>query len=121
MEYQQMTPEERMTWREDFNEEASRWRQNMRGRLEEVKQDLASRWQRWSEDYQEHEYKSATETKFSDPYRKHTRGNWWWNKGQPPRQATLALKKGDTSMNKMFAALGDHPLVVDIAEKLQNN
>ena len=59
--------------------------------------------------------------KFSDPYRKHTRGNWWWNKGQPPRQATLALKKGDTSMNKMFAALGDHPLVVDIAENIQIN
>ena len=52
-----------------------------------------------------YEYNSATEMKFSDPYRKHTRGNWWWNKGQPPRQATLALKKGDTSMKKMSAAL----------------
>ena len=27
-------------------------------------------------------------------------------------QATLALKRGDTSMNEMLTALGEHPLVV---------
>ena len=38
-----------------------------------------------------------------------TRGNFWWNKGSPPNQATLALKRGSTDMNSMFEKLGQHP------------
>ena len=113
MAYQQMSPEERMSRRRVFGAEANRWRQCICGRLDEVRADLASRWQQWSECSQEHEFKSVTWTKVSDEHRKHTKGNLWWNQGEPPKQATLALKRGDTSMNKMFQALEDHPLVVD--------
>ena len=115
----QMTPQERMTCRTcraEFDKKASRYRQNIHGRLDEVRAALASRWQQWSEREHEHEYKSATMTQVSNPRRNHTSGNLWWNKGnkgQPPRHATLALKKGDTTMTKMFKALGEHPLVVD--------
>ena len=113
MAYQQMTPQERVGCRRHFDDEASRWRQYVQGRLDEVRADLASRWQQWSELSREREYNSVTWTKVSDTHRKHTKGNLWWNKGKPPRQATLALKRGDTSMNEMFQALSEHPLVVD--------
>jgi len=55
----------------------------------------------------------SLDSRTANEHRRHTKGNLWWNQGEPPKQATLALKKGDTSMNKMFQALEDHPLVVD--------
>ena len=76
-----------------------------------MRADLASRWQQWSEQ-KEREYKSATWTEVSNLDRRKTTGNLWWNKGETPMQATLALKRGDTSMNEMLTALGEHPLVV---------
>ena len=110
--YQQMTPQERGERRKEFDKEASRLRQHIHGRVDEVRADLASRWQRWSENSQEHHLQSATWTKVSNPHRKHTKGNLWYNKGKPPMQATLALKKGDTTMNDMFVRLREHPLAV---------
>ena len=55
---------------------------------------------------------SATLTKVDNPKRNHTVGNLWWNKGSPPRQATLALKRGSTDMNSMFSNMKQHPLAV---------
>ena len=91
--------------RAQFDEVARRWRQEFKDRNNEEgeRKDLASRWQQNSDrNAQEHMYQ-ATLTKVTDPKRKHTVGNLWWNKGSPPRQATLALKRGSTDMNSMFS------------------
>ena len=107
-----------MTQRSDvraaFDEEARRWRKELQDRDDEAGQrkDLASRWQQYSETAQEHMFRSATLTKVDNPKRKHTLGNLWWNKGSPPRQATLALKRGSTDMNSMLSNLKQHPLAV---------
>ena len=106
MAYQQMTPGVLAYRRQEFEDEARQRRQNIFGRVNEVCADLGSRWQQWSEESRERFYNSVTWTKISDPHRKHARGSLWWNKGKPQRQATLALKNGDTNMNKMFAAPG---------------
>ena len=70
---------------------------------------LASRWQQYSATTQG---PSATLTKVGNPKRRSTVGNLWWNKGSPPHQATLALKRGPTDMNTMFSNLKQHPLAV---------
>ena len=97
-----------------FDEKASRWRQEFEDRDDEAgeRKDLASRWQQYSETAQKHMLRSATLTKVDNPKRKHTVGNLWWNNSSPPRQATLALERGSTSMNSMFSNLKQHPLAV---------
>ena len=55
---------------------------------------------------------SATLTTVDNPTRKHEVGNLWWNKGSPPRQATLALKGGSTEMTQMISNMKQHPLAV---------
>ena len=106
----QMT--ERSELRAAFDEEASRWRQEFEDRDDEAgeRKDLASRWQQYSETAQDHY--SATLTTVDNPKRNHTVGNLWWNKGLPPSQATLALKRGSTDMNSMFDNMKKHPLAV---------
>ena len=89
--------------RAHFDEVARRWRQEFKDRNNEEgeRKDLASRWQQYSDrNAQEHMYQ-ATLTKVTDPKRKRTVGNLWWNKGSPPRQATLALKRGSTDMYEL--------------------
>jgi hypothetical protein len=73
---------------------------------------LASRWQQWSASRWEQsgEPKQARLVDFS-PTRKQQH-NWWWNNGDPPAQATLSLRRGDTSMNRMFLESEGHPLLV---------
>ena len=91
--------------RAHFDEVARRWRQEFKDRNNEEgeRKDLASRWQQYSErNAQEHMYQ-ATLTKVTDPKRKRTVGNLWWNNGSPPQQATLALMRGSTTMNNMFS------------------
>ena len=94
-----------------FDAGASRWRQEFEERDDEAGEckDLARRWQ---QTVKEHKFHSATLTKVNNPKRKHTAGNLWWNNGSPPRQATLALKRGDTDMNSMFSSMKQHPLAV---------
>ena len=87
---------------------ASRWQ---RDDLQERK-DLASRWQQYSEHRSSQGWSEATLTKYDNPKRKHSVGNLWWNKGLPPRQASLSLKRGCTHMNKLYENLKQHPLVV---------
>ena len=105
----QMT--ERSEVRATFDKEARRWRQEFEDRDDEAgeRKDLASRWQQYSETAQDH---SATLTNVDNPKRRHTVGNLWWNKGSPPHQATLALKRKSTDMNSMFANMKRHPLAV---------
>ena len=90
--------------RAQVDEVARRWRQEFKDRNNEAgkRKDLASCWQQYCETVQEHMFPSATLTTVDNPKRKHTLGNWWWNKGSTPRQATLALKRGSTDMNSMF-------------------
>ena len=109
----QMT--ERSGVRATFDKEARRWRQALEYRNDEAgeRKDLASRWQQYSET-ETAQYHSATLTNVDNPKRKHTVGNLWWNKGWPPRQATLALRRGVTHMNVLFTNLSQHPLAVGI-------
>ncbi len=70
---------------------------------------VASRWQQWVAERRQH-LKQATLVNF-DNNRKE-RHNWWWNKGSPPRQASLSLIRGDTSMFEMQECFFTHPLAV---------
>ena len=57
-------------------------------------------------------FPSATLTTVDNSNRKHIVGNLWWNKGSPPRQATLALQRGSTTMKSMVSNMRQHPLAV---------
>ena len=57
-------------------------------------------------------FPSANLTTVDNPKRKYTLDNFWLNKGSPPSQATLALKRGSTSMNSMLSKMKEHPLAV---------
>ena len=60
--------------REEFEKEASRWRKDLEDRDDEAEErnDLASRWQQYSETTQEHELPSATLTSVDNQKRKYT-------------------------------------------------
>ena len=106
------------TLRAAFDAGASRWRDrlfdeagelDLAGELEE----LVSRWQQWEADASAQDgFRSATLTGLSNQKRKHTAGNLWWNKGSPPMQATLSLKRRYTNMNIIYNNALEHPLVV---------
>ena len=104
---------ERSEVRAAFDKEARRWRQEFEDRDNEAgeRKDLASRWQQYSETAQGQDH-SATLVPVHNPKRRHRVGNLWWNKGSPPHQATLALKRGSTDMNSMFSNMKQHPLAV---------
>ena len=94
-----------------LDEKASRWRQEFEDHDDEVgeRKDVASRWQQYSGTDQKHMFRSATLTKVDNPKRKHTVGNLWWNNSSPPRQATLAMERGSTSMSSRFFQLEAAP------------
>ena len=75
-----------------------------------LRQDLASRWQRYSEAMQTRLWHKPKKVSVDRADRKQHH-NWWWNKGTPAKQITLSLRRGDTSMNKLHNAAQVHPLV----------
>ena len=96
-----------------FDKEVRRGRQEFKDRDEDVeRKDLASRWQHYSDAQDQERMERVTLTEIDNPKRKYAVGNLWWNKGSPPRQATLALMRGVTSMNTMFSNMQEHPLAV---------
>ena len=96
--------------REEFDERIEMWnRQPGVGSDTDSRASLASRWQQWA--VAGGLVKVATIVSVHKADRKR-QGNWWWNKGSPPRQATVSLWRGDTTMNEMFKRSQTHPLLV---------
>ena len=100
--------------RKVFERRASRWRQALLDDCDvevEGRKEVASLWQRYS-DTAEHLHNSATLTEVTNPSRKLKLGNLWWSKGGPPMQATLALRRGCTTVVEMQTRIAQHPLAV---------
>ena len=95
-----------------FDTEASHWRQEIEDRGDEVgdREELASRWQQYSDTNSAHLSQRAILIARCD-HCQGTDGNLWWN-GDPPRQANLSLKHGHTSMSMMFSNMQQHPLAI---------
>ena len=96
-----------------FNRAASSWRLELQGHgnEDERRKDLDRRWQQYSETTT-HMSRSATLTNVNDDERKKRVGNFWYNKGPTPMQASVALNQESTTMNDMLMKLKEHPLAV---------
>ena len=78
--------------RKEFEDNQQKWRRRIAEKPEEeIRADIASRWQQWSKNYPG-THTAKLEILKADMSHKQ-RGNVWFNKGDDPKQATLSLKK----------------------------
>ena len=96
---------------EVFDERAKRWDAHSVDRSDDLSRaDLASRWQQWAATAELLNEPKKVPT--DDVDRRKKKGNWWWNRGCPPVQATVSLQRGHTQMNTMVELAMTHPLLV---------
>ena len=78
---------------QEFQWDQARWRRRIaeKGPEDEMRAEIASRWQQWSTDRPDSQ--TATLEKMKADGSHNQRGNVWFNKGDNPKQATLSLQK----------------------------
>ena len=98
--------------RQEFQDNQEHWRRRIaeKGPEDEMRAEIASRWQQWSIDHPGTQTAKLEKLKADGSHKQ--RGNVWFNTGYDPRQATLSLRKKDADMNNMTATLKTHPLAV---------
>ena len=96
--------------RKEFQDTQERWRRCIAGLEDEMRAEIASRWQQWLIDHPCTQTANLEKLKADGSHKQ--RGNVWFNKGDNPMQATLSLRKKDADMNNMTATLKTHPLAV---------
>jgi hypothetical protein len=96
--------------RPQFEKEAKRWRANHDEGDEAVAcRNLASRWQQWSQENEVGSWPDAKGVHVRERERKQ-QGNWWYNEGNPPRQATISLIRRATNMVSISDVVTTHPV-----------
>ena len=76
--------------RQEFQDNQERWRRRI-GSEDEMRAEIASRWQQWSIDHPGTQTAKLEKLKADGSHKQ--RGNVWFNKGDNPMQATLSLRK----------------------------
>ena len=79
--------------RQEFQDNQEHWRRRIaeKGPEDEMRAEIASRWQQWSIDHPGTQTAKLEKLKADGSHKQ--RGNVWFNKGDNPRQATLSLRK----------------------------
>ena len=79
--------------RQEFQENQARWRRRIeeKGTEDEMRAEIASRWQQWSIDHPGTQTAKLEKLKADGSHKQ--RGSVWFNKGDNPMQATLSLRK----------------------------
>ena len=78
--------------RQEFQDNQEHWRRRIAEKgPEDVRAEIASRWQQWSIDHPGTQTAKLEKLKADGSHKQ--RGNVWFNKGDNPMQATLTLKK----------------------------
>ena len=96
--------------RKEFQDTQERWRRCIAGLEDEMRAEIASRWQQWLIDHPCTQTANLTNLKADGSHKQ--QGNVWFNKGASAKQATLSLHSHDTDMNSMTGTLKTHPLAV---------
>ena len=81
--------------RKKFQDDQAHWRRRIaeKGPEDEMRAEIASRWQQWSINRLGTQTATAKLEKVKEDGSHKQRGNVWFNKGDNPTQATLTLKK----------------------------
>ena len=79
--------------RQEFQDNQEHWRRRIaeKGPEDEMRAEIASRWQQWSIDHPGTQTAKLEKLKADGSHKQ--RGNVWFNKGDNPMQATLSLRK----------------------------
>ena len=79
--------------RREFEDNQEHWRRRIaeKGPEDEMRAEIASRWQQWSIDHPGTQTAKLEKLKADGSHKQ--RGNVWFNKGDNPMQATLSLRK----------------------------
>ena len=98
--------------RREFEDNQEHWRRRIaeKGPEDEMRAEIASRWQQWLIDHPCTQTANLTNLKADGSHKQ--RGNVWFNKGASATQATLSLHSHDADMNSMTGTLKTHPLAV---------
>ena len=79
--------------RQEFQDNQEHWRRRIaeKGPEDEIRAEIASRWQQWSIDHPGTQTAKLEKLKADGSHKQ--RGNVWFNTGDNPMQATLSLRK----------------------------